>query len=477
MKCKRSFPRIAIAITLLMASVTYAYIFGPPSYKYDFDFVNHPYAPITTDDFNGDGNPDIVWGDHNYDSCQVFLGYGDGTFEPLDPFHASIYPTEIVTGDFTSDGIIDLVILDVTGTDSIYVFEGEGDGTFQLVNRIDIGIYYPDHMDVGDLNCDGNLDLALCSEGWGYFFAYLGDGTGSFYLSWMSEYVPGPLNVHVCDVNQDSLPDILGPGWEAPLFIGNGDGTFQAPIILEQGLSGLMGDAGTGDFDEDGDIDIVIACCAGMSSTNIRIYLNSGNLEFILSDSTYLDGWGSYGIDIEDLDLDGHLDITMISGHLWVLPGYGNGYFSDNNLLYFQYYAAGRYVALADYDLDGDTDIAYFGGQPPNSYDSLMVRLNTTDPQGFEEQESEPVDFTLTVSQNPFTESVVFSAVGDFHPDQLSVYAITGRLMRILYDDLGNGIFMWDGTDASGYEVSAGMYLIQGASVGDQATARVIKAD
>lgn len=476
MKSKSNLHRVAI-IELVMASVTYAYIFGPPSYKYDFDFVNHPWAPITTDDFNGDGNPDIIWGDHDQDSCQVFLGYGDGTFEPLQPFYVSPKPREIETGDFTSDGIIDLVILDVTGTDSIYVFEGEGDGTFQLANRIDVGTYGPEHMDTGDLNCDGNLDLALCSEGWGYFFAYLGDGDGSFTNTWMSEPVLIPLNIHVADINLDSIPDLVGPGIEAPLFIGNGDGTFQSPIILIPYSSGGIGDACTGDFDEDGDIDIAIADCYGMSSPTIMIYQNLGNLEFVLSDSTYLDGWGGYGITTEDLDLDGHLDLIMISAHLWVLPGYGNGYFSDSNLLYFQYYAAGRYVALADYDLDGDTDIAYFGGQPPNSDDSLMVRLNTTDPQGIEEQEIEPVDCTLTVSQNPFTESVVFSAVGDFHPDELSVYAITGRLMRILYDDLGNGIFMWNGTDASGYKVPAGMYLIQGASVGDRVTARVIKAD
>ena len=121
MKRKHNFPRATIVIALVMASVTYAYIFGPPSYKHYYGFINHPYAPITTDDFNGDGFPDIAWCDHCYDSCRILLGYGDGTFEPLDAFYVSIYPTEIVTGDFTSDGIIDLVILDVTGTDSVYV--------------------------------------------------------------------------------------------------------------------------------------------------------------------------------------------------------------------------------------------------------------------------------------------------------------------------------------------------------------------
>ena len=455
-------------VLLLMAPITYAYIFGPPSYKYYLSSVNHPYAPITTDDFNGDGNPDIVWGDHDHDSCQVFLGYGDGTFEPLDPFYVSPKPFEIVTGDFTSDGIIDLVILDVTGTDSLYVFEGEGDGTFQLVNKLDMGTYYPDHMDVGDLNCDGNLDLALCSEGWGYFFAYLGDGDGSFTNTWMSEPVSIPLNIHVADVNLDSIPDIVGPGVEAPLFIGNGDGTFQSPIILIPYASGGIGDACTGDFDEDGDIDIIIADCEGMSSPTIMVYINQGNLEFVPSDSTYLDGWGGFGITTEDLDLDGHLDLIMISSHLWVLPGYGNGYFSDSDLLYFQYYAAGRYVALADYDRDGDMDIAYFGGQPPNSRDSLMVRLNTTIPVGIgiEEEEIEPAGFTFSASQNPFSESVVFEAVGDCIPSQLLVIDISGRLIRILEKDLEANRFFWNGSDSNGYRVPSGVFLILGRSAG-----------
>jgi len=477
MEGKRNFPGAAIVIALLMVPVTYAYIFGPPSYKYYLGNPNLPYAPITTDDFNGDVNPDIVWGDHDHDSCQVFLGYGDGTFEPLDPFYVSPKPTEIVTGDFTSNGIIDLVILDVTGTDSIYVFEGEGDGTFQLANRIDIGIYYPDHMDVGDLNCDGNLDLALCSEGWGSFFSYLGDGDGSFTNTWMSEPVSIPLNVHVADINLDSIPDLVGPGTEAPVFIGNGDGMFQSPIILELYGSGGIGGACTGDFDEDGDIDIVIADCYGMSSPTIMVYLNQGNLEFERSDSTYLEGWASFGIFTEDLNLDGHLDLINISGHLWVLPGYGNGYFSDSDLLYFQYYAAGRYVALADYDLDGDTDIAYFGGQPPNSRDSLMVRLNTTIPVGIEEEEIEPAGFSLSVSQNPFSESVVFEAVGDFDPDQVSIYTIDGRLIKILFDSLDNGAFLWDGSDVNCCEVPPGMYLARVVSAGDQAITRVIKTE
>lgn len=474
MKSRSNLPRVAI-IALVMASVTYAYIFGPPSYKCDYGFINHPYAPITADDFNGDGFPDIAWCDHCYDSCRILLGYGDGTFEPLDPFYVSIYPTEIVTGDFTSDGIIDLVILDVTGTDSIYVFKGEGDGTFQLANRIDVGTYAPDHMDTGDLNCDGNLDLALCSEGWGFFFAYLGDGDGSFTNTWMSEPVLIPLNIHVADINLDSIPDLVGPGWEAPVFIGNGDGTFQSPIILIPYASGGIGDACTGDFDEDGDIDITIVDCEGMSSPTIMVYINQGNLEFVPSDSTYLDGWGGFGITTEDLDLDGHLDLIMISAHLWILPGYGNGYFSDSDLLYFQYYAAGRYVALADWDLDDDTDIAYFGGQPPNSCDSLMVRLNTTDPQGFEEQELEPVDFTLTVSQNPFTESVVFSAVGDCIPSQLLVIDISGRLIRILEKDLETNHFIWDGSDSNGYRVPSGVFLILGRSAGLTILTRVMK--
>ena len=86
-----------------------------------------------------------------------------------------------------------------------------------------------------------------------------------------------------------------------------------------------------------------------------------------------------------------------------------------------------------------------------------------------------PSDFTLSASQNPFTESMTFTADADPLPGQLMVYDITGRLIRSLGNGQGGSTFLWDGKDASGKEVPPGTYLIQGASAGRLASVRVVK--
>ena len=94
------------------------------------------------------------------------------------------------------------------------------------------------------------------------------------------------------------------------------------------------------------------------------------------------------------------------------------------------------------------------------------------------EEETEPAppsDFILSASQNPFTESVTFTAYADPLPAQLAIYDITGRLIRSLGDGQGGSEFLWDGRDASGKEVPPGTYLIQGASAGRLASVRVVK--
>jgi hypothetical protein len=94
-----------------------------------------------------------------------------------------------------------------------------------------------------------------------------------------------------------------------------------------------------------------------------------------------------------------------------------------------------------------------------------------------EEQSAEMADshFPIAASRNPFRESVIFTTNADPAPGQIVVYDISGRMVRSLVADPGDGSFFWDGTDGSGEELPAGSYIVRGASEGRLASISVVK--
>ncbi|MBD3370744.1 T9SS type A sorting domain-containing protein, partial [Candidatus Fermentibacteria bacterium] len=86
-----------------------------------------------------------------------------------------------------------------------------------------------------------------------------------------------------------------------------------------------------------------------------------------------------------------------------------------------------------------------------------------------------PSEFELAASCNPFDEMVTITAAADPLPRQLAVYDLSGRLIRSLGNGRNEGVFLWDGSNASGEEVPPGTYLIRAASEGRLASLRLVK--
>lgn len=165
--------------------------------------------------------------------------------------------------DVNGDGKADLLVANYnSGTVSVLL--GNGDGTFQPAVTYNCG--GPDNpysIAVGDFNGDGKPDIALLvvvnvsprpalrillGNGDGTFQAPVAYDTGGF----------NPYQVVVADVNRDSKLDlVIANEFVASVLLGNGDGTFQAAVTY--GIEGSANSLAVGDVNADGNPDLIVA--------------------------------------------------------------------------------------------------------------------------------------------------------------------------------------------------------------------------
>ncbi len=311
------------------------------------------FSGVVIDDFNGDGIADIgftpVVGQANSTALPftVLPGKGGGAFGAA---IVSVTPTNIlgnannaVTGDFNGDGKRDIL----TGAS---ILLGVGDGTFTLSpNTPPAGV-----TAVGDLNGDGKDDLVVVSGGSGgsSISIYLGKGDGTFTAtgpSYASIY--GGTSVAISDIDGDGhldlvvglasngiyVPPQFGQGFTM-FLMGNGDGTFRgAPVYPHAAGSGIHGAFAAGDFNNDGNIDVLTTTSDnGGITTGLQLLL--GNGKGTLTPQTSNTSVVPSFVAAADINGDGKLDAVTLasttdnSGNvnlaLVTLKGNGDGTFA-----------------------------------------------------------------------------------------------------------------------------------------------------
>jgi hypothetical protein len=128
---------------------------------------------MVTGHFNDDPNLDLVVADDWVHELSVFLGHGDGTFQPAIRFPTTSDPEFIAVGDLNADGHQDLVTAN-DGEGSVVVLLGRGDGTFgdERAYPVEAG---PEDVVIADLTKDGVLDLAVANDNVGILSLLVGN--------------------------------------------------------------------------------------------------------------------------------------------------------------------------------------------------------------------------------------------------------------------------------------------------------------
>ena len=342
-----------------------------------FGTLNSPQAVVMAD-VNGDGFADIVEIGADQ-TVAVLLNKGDGTFRsPAQYYTAGNAPVALAVADLNGDGKPDIVVADQSGA-TVTVLLGKGDGTFkgqtatQAANgtgtaaptyAVGNGPFY---VAVGDFNGDGKPDLAVANFIDDTVSILRGRGDGTFGTQTTVTVGNGPDFIAIADLNHDGKPDLLvadSTDDVLDVLMGQGKGDFVQKGITRIGppsSQAILQTMVVGDFDHDGNMDVVITNTN--SNTQFVSYLKGNGNGTFQPARGIVTGLQTLYLQAMDVNGDGNLDLVAGSfsdSTLRVLFGNGSGGFSNGR----DYPANGlttstgtQPYALADVNGDGKPDI------------------------------------------------------------------------------------------------------------------------
>jgi hypothetical protein len=191
-------------------------------------------------------------------------------------------PVSVAVGDLNGDGQLDLAVANTDSTSGLSVLLNLGGGVFSPSVDYAAGPS-PQSVAMGDVDGDGRADLVVANRDSGEVSVLANHGDGTFAPRVAYPSGAGPQAVVLGDVTGDGKGDLLvsnagggaaGSG-DVSLLVNRGDGTFGAAVHLAVGMSPQA--IALGDVDGDLDLDLVVA---NRDSADVSILLNRGDGSF-----------------------------------------------------------------------------------------------------------------------------------------------------------------------------------------------------
>ncbi|GAB4416366.1 MAG: hypothetical protein OHK0039_25700 [Bacteroidia bacterium] len=270
-------------------------------------------------------------------------------------------------GDYDNNGDLDLAVAGQGETAALaQLWRNQGNGTFAPVAAGFTPVKEA-ALAWADSDLDGDLDLLICGKNDAntpVTVLYRNNGSTFTPLSTTGIDSVGNGSLAWGDFDNDGDPDLLLMGEGAggrfsDIFRNDGGNSF---VALGAGLEGMTGGkAAWTDYNNDGLLDAFLAGQAGGAS--VRLYTNNGNAGFAAVTSTGILATADARFDWADYDLDGYTDLAMLgTSYARVYRNLGgNGSFSQTYSLESSGGLAAGAIAWGDFDDNGRPDLVYTG--------------------------------------------------------------------------------------------------------------------
>ena len=337
-------------------------------------------------DLDGDGDLDAVFAKESSIPYQILIndGYGGFTDETLPrlpgPLPFTLYMNDVAVGDVDGDGDMDLAFA-TDGLDRLYLNDGQGNFTDVTSLQMPQSGGYTESLAFGDIDGDGDLDLAASTPHFCYFgcspsnnVVYINDGSGSF--TGQAQFGnSSTFQIALTDVDGDGDLDALlaNIGWSGgsgrnELWLNDGSGMFSNATVTNMPTNADDSFGFvTGDIDGDGDIDAV----------SRFIYVNDGSGVFTQGSPAQFRRPA-----LGDVDGDGDLDLVDTEdwpgtgrNRLWLNDGSGQFTEVSQARMPVSNTSPPWDIALGDIDGDGDLDAVFANVNPAHSLSELLFNV------------------------------------------------------------------------------------------------------